>query len=100
MYKVNNYGYILTDEKAAANDLRQRIISIIIVLSYMLNVVSFLYWFRRAYYNLQTQMAFTNYTNKQAVYYWFIPIQTWYKPYRVMKDLFEETDHVLEERIE
>lgn len=100
LFRVKNYGHILTDEKVYSNDLRQKIIVIINLLGYLTTVITFLFWFRRAYYNLETCINFTNYTNSQTVYYWFIPILALYKPYRIMEDMFVQTDTVLEEGIE
>lgn len=98
-FRVKYYGHVITDEQASADDIRNRVALASAIILYILCIITFLNWLRRAYYNLETQVKFTNYTNKQAVYYWFIPILALYKPYRLTKDLFEETDNILCERI-
>jgi O-antigen/teichoic acid export membrane protein len=44
-------GYYILDEEAEANDVRQGIIGIIQTILYIISIVVFLNWFRRAYGN-------------------------------------------------
>lgn len=98
-FRVKYYGHIVTDEQASFDDIRNRVIHILSIILFIHCVITFLNWFRRAYYNLEQLANFTNYNDRQAVYYWFIPIINWFKPYLIVKDLFEETDIVLNNRI-
>jgi len=45
-------GNYISYEEASANDTRQQIIAIIYMIAYTISAVTFILWFRRAYYNL------------------------------------------------
>lgn len=55
----------------------------------------FMRWFRRAYYNLGVLTGECVYDDSWAVKAWFVPFLNLYRPYKMMKELFEETDKYL-----
>lgn len=56
--------------------------------------VVFLNWFRRAYANLhRIGVDYLNHTDLHAVWCWFVPILNWFRPYKIMKEIWSETQH-------
>jgi hypothetical protein len=59
-------------------------------------VITFLFWFRRAYYNLgQLNEGYTAYTDGWAVGAWFIPLLNLIRPVQIMSELERETQEIL-----
>ena len=90
----------ITTEAAESNDTRQRIIAIFSLIAYIISIVTFISWFRRAYYNLHSKIENLDNSEAAAAYSWFIPIVNLYKPQNIMKEIFEETELFLEQNIE
>ncbi len=84
-------GGNITAEAATANDLRHQFISIIYLLVYIVSGITFIMWFRRAYYNLHQKVKVLSYGDGWAAGSWFVPFINLYRPYEIMKELYEET---------
>jgi hypothetical protein len=56
-------------------------------------------WFSRAYYNLHQKVNYLSYSDGWAIGCWFVPILNLYRPYKMMKELFEETKKLLEKKV-
>jgi hypothetical protein len=91
---VANGGQITT-ETATDNDLRQKIIGIIYLILYVISGITFIRWFRRAYYNLHLKAETLSFTEGWAAGCWFVPIISLYRPYQIMKELYQETQTLL-----
>jgi hypothetical protein len=91
-------GGIISTESATANDLRQQIIAIVFMIAYITSAVTFISWFRRAYYNLHTQISNLRFDEGWAAGAWFVPFVNLVRPYQIMKELYQETEHLLAER--
>ncbi|PZP51133.1 MAG: hypothetical protein DI598_03930 [Pseudopedobacter saltans] len=89
-------GDIYTDNQLTNSDLRENIILFAYIIAYVISVVMFIRWFRRAYYNLEQKESFLSYTNATAAWAWFVPIFNLYKPYQMMKEMFSKTELLLE----
>lgn len=89
---INGTG--ISQEAADANDMRQSAIARINFILILASSVVFLVWVYRAYDNLtKLNINTLNYTPGWAVGYWFVPILSLYKPYSVMKEIWEETQY-------
>jgi Domain of unknown function (DUF4328) len=88
-------GIEISIEVADANDMRQRIIGILYLIALIVSAVTFIQWFRRAYYNLQLKTNHLTYSDGLAAGSWFIPIICFYRPYQIMKELYHETKSLL-----
>jgi hypothetical protein len=88
-------GGEITRQAAADNDTRQRIIAITYLIAYIVSSVVFIRWFRRAYYNLHLRVNFLAHSEGWAAGGWFVPIVNLYRPYRIMKELYLETNELL-----
>ena len=91
---VANGGEILT-ETATANDTREQMIGIIYLIVYVISAVTFIQWFRRAYFNLHQKVAYLAHTEGWAAGGWFVPIVSLYRPFQIMKELYQETKELL-----
>lgn len=67
----------------------------ILTIVYIISIIMFIRWFRRAYYNLYTITGTTEYGDGWAAGAWFIPIGNLYIPYGIMKELYVKTDRYL-----
>jgi hypothetical protein len=90
-----SYGNSISMDTATANDTRQHIIAIIYLITYFVSVVTFIQWFRRAYFNLHLKVDNLLQTESWAAVSWFIPIICLYRPFQIMKELYQETKNLL-----
>lgn len=83
-------GVIITDEAANSNDFREQMVSIIYLIVFIVSIVTFIQWFRRAYYNL-SQRTTCAHSEGWAAGSWFVPIINWFRPYQIMKEMWDKT---------
>ena len=57
--------------------------------------ITFIRWFRRAYYNLKLLPYRTRHGDGWAAGSWFVPILNLFRPYSMIKELFEGSSHML-----
>lgn len=88
-------GYYILDGEAEANDLRQGIIGITQTILYIISIVVFLNWFRRAYGNLHRLYGrhYLKHKESMALWFWFIPILWFFRPVQIMNEIWKETQH-------
>ena len=91
---VANDGQI-SSETATDNDLRQKIIAIIYLVTYIISGITFIRWFRRAYFNLHLKAETLSFTEGWAAGSWFVPFISLYRPKQIMKELYVETQSLL-----
>ncbi|NIK73072.1 hypothetical protein FHS56_000558 [Thermonema lapsum] len=83
---------------ATANDTREQMIGTIYIIVYVISAVTFIQWFRRAYFNLHQKVKNLAYTEGWAAGSWFVPIVNLYRPYQIMKELYQETKELLNKK--
>jgi hypothetical protein len=88
-------GAEISMETATANDTREQIIAIVFLIAYIISAVTFIQWFRRAYFNLHLKVNHLSHTEGWAAGSWFVPIVNLYRPYQIMKELYQETKDLL-----
>jgi len=88
-------GLEITTEAADLNDTREGFIAIVYTIVSLLSAVTFILWFRRAYYNLHQNVNHLSQTEGWAAGSWFVPIVNLYRPYQIMKELYLETKEFL-----
>lgn len=88
-------GGEISMETANANDIREQIIGILYVIAFVISGVTFIQWFRRAYFNLHTQLNYLNHSEGWAAGSWFVPVVNLYRPFQIMKELYIETIELL-----
>ena len=94
---VVNGGFI-SPVQATLNDLREQIIAILYLLASIVSAIMFIQWFRRAYFNLHLHVDYLLHPEGWAAGSWFVPIVSFYRPYQIMKELYEESIELLEKR--
>ena len=80
----------ISDVTADSNDMRQAFIYILYLAGFIICVITFISWFRRAYYNLGVHMKKSK-TDGWAAGAWFVPILNLFWPYQIMVELYEKT---------
>ena len=88
-------GGEISIESADSNDTREQLIGVIFMIVYIISAVTFIQWFRRAYYNLHQRVNHLSQTEGWAAGSWFVPIVNLYRPYQIMKELYQETKELL-----
>ena len=78
--------------EAEANDLRHQIIVYTNVAIYIVCIVLFIMWFRRAYYNLVLSgKVYTEFGEGWAAGAWFVPFINLVRPFTIMKEIWVKT---------
>lgn len=84
-------GQRVSMEAASANDARQQLLAIVLVIAYIATAVVFIQWFRRAYYNLHQRVSGLSQSEGWAAGSWFVPFLNLYMPYQIMREMYIET---------
>ncbi|MCB0737765.1 MAG: DUF4328 domain-containing protein [Bacteroidetes bacterium] len=84
-------GIEISTENAKINDMREWIVGIVYLVAYIISIVTFILWFRRAYYNLHQRVENLDQKDRMATISWFIPIVNLFGPYQIMKELYYRT---------
>jgi hypothetical protein len=93
-------GENISEEEAIFNDLRQGIVGIFQFVVYLTSIVVFLMWFRRAYENLhKLGIDYLEYNTNMAVWSFFIPFINLYRPYKIMKEIWIESQEQLKKLV-
>ena len=98
--QANLLNKFLTGETLAigegdTNDIREQIIGLLYTIVYIASAVTFIMWFRRAYYNLHQKVTYLSYGEGWAAGAWFVPILNWFRPLQIMNDLYRYTPEFL-----
>lgn len=94
-------GTSVSSSEADMNDLRQAIIGMTQFAAFILCVVVFLNWFRRAYGNLHRIAPHVpEHSEKTAVWSFFVPILNLFRPYTIMKEIWLKSQRQILERKE
>lgn len=88
-------GAEISTETVVTNDTREQIIGVLYLIGYIVSTVTFIQWFRRAYFNLHLKADHLNHTEGWAAGSWFVPIICLYRPYQIMKELYQKTKELL-----
>lgn len=84
-------GETVSPEAAQFNDLRESLIGLLYLVVFIISTITFIQWFRRAYYNLHIKVKNLNHSEGWAAGSWFVPIISLYRPYQIMEELYEES---------
>lgn len=93
-------GELVTEQEKIANDVREAIISLFYLVIFIGSIITFIQWFRRAYFNLGLLSNNLSTTDGWASGAWFIPIMSLYRPYQMMKEMFIVTNIILKTKVE
>ena len=76
---------------------RQQGLAVLFLIFFVISMVTFILWFRRAYYNLNLLIDGTAHNESWAAGAWFVPIIGLYRPYEIMKELYVKSETYLKE---
>lgn len=65
----------------------------------IISAVTFIMWFRRAYYNLHQTPIPLSYSERWAAIGWFVPIMNLFVPFQIMKDLYQKTNIIFQQNL-
>jgi hypothetical protein len=88
-------GGEISNETIESNDSREQIIGLFYLIAYIISAVTFILWFRRAYFNLHQKINHLSHSEGWAAGSWFVPFISLYRPYQIMKELYQETTDLL-----
>jgi hypothetical protein len=91
-------GIFISDEEIEASNKRELVIGLFYSVAGIFSYVTFIQWFRRAYYNLHQKVTYLSYKESMALVSWFIPFVNLYRPFQIMRELYIETKDLLEKR--
>lgn len=91
---IKNREYIL-DTSIITHDRVIGIIGFITLFVYIICIVYYVLWFRRAYHNLAQFHDKLKYSNGWAAGAWFIPLFHWIGPIQMMVELYKKTIQIL-----
>jgi hypothetical protein len=91
-------GVDFTTEEAENNDTRQQLLAGVNLIVIIISGVTFIQWFRRAYFNLHTKVKDLRYTEGWAAGSWFVPFTNLIRPKQIMNELYERSDALLTQR--
>lgn len=72
----------------------QSLLSIVEIGLTVWSAVSFMRWMRRAYFNLAALGVGVEYDDRWAVSAWIIPVVSLYRPYTIMREIWQRTQRV------
>ena len=90
-------GVEIANYKLEQNDSREQLLGVVTLIVSIISAVTFIQWFRRAYFNLHSLVPNLTYTEGWAAGSWFVPIIGFYRPYQIMMELYNKTIARLEE---
>ena len=94
--EVNDGGFV-SEQAANANDTREQIIAIVYLIVFIISGITFIQWFRRAYYNLGVRTK-CKHTEGWAAGAWFVPIISLFRPVQIMNELWDKTSKLISEK--
>jgi hypothetical protein len=89
----------ISDQEAAANDLREMVVGLMMLAVLLACMVAYLTWLYRAYSNLPALGNSRNalrYSPGWAIGSWFIPLANVFIPYQIVKETWEKSDPGIE----
>lgn len=89
----------IADQTLDTNDMREGLLALVYIIVYIISIVTFIQWFRRAYYNMNLR---TNCEHSEgwAAGSWFVPILCLYRPYKIMEEMSNEATRILKTKSE
>jgi hypothetical protein len=88
-------GEAVTEKMAASNDIRQLIVDLLFILIFLISAVTFIMWFRRAYFNMHKRIRSGNFTEGWAAGSWFVPVLCFFRPFQIMREMWRESASLL-----
>ena len=91
-------GSEIANYKLEQNDSREQLVGVVTLIVSIISAVTFIQWFRRAYFNLHSLVPNLTYSEGWAAGSWFVPVIGFFRPYQIMVELYNKTIARLVER--
>ena len=89
-------GVVFTEEEATAFETKTIIFTVAFLICYVITVVVFLNWFRRAYGNLhRVGLEKMEHEESMAAWAWFIPVIFIFRPVQITSEIWAKTQNVI-----
>ncbi len=98
IYTMMDQGDFVSGKLFLAGNVTEGAIGLLYLSMYIVSAITFIRWFRRAYYNLGTLTHNLGYEDRWAAIAWFVPIMNLFVPYRIMNELYTKTDKYLKQQ--
>ena len=85
-------GVYITKEQFQADTLRQVIISLLQFVALIISAITFILWFRRAYFNQEVKFEYMYSKNVWTGISFLIPLYNLFKPFQLMKELHQNME--------
>lgn len=95
--QVSDGNPLLMDD-ANANDSRVQLIAVLYLMVFIVSGITFIMWFRRAYFNLHNRVDFLEYSEGWAAGSWFVPIMSLFRPFKIMKEIYQVLLRILHKK--
>jgi hypothetical protein len=89
-----NKGEMITTDEVSINSLRMLVSAILYSIAFIVSAVTFILWFRRAYYNL-AQRRSLRFSDGWAAGSWFVPFINLGRPLVMMREMYNECKSML-----
>lgn len=93
-----NKGEYVSPNSAMLNAYMQIAIKFFWLIAYIISGITFIMWFRRAYYNILLHVKICTWSEGWAAGSWFVPIMNLFLPCQIMYDLHTKTNKFLAEK--
>src|SRR2546423_1377035 len=85
-------GPLLTDDQFTLIDQLQEALIVVWLVALVIAAIAFPVWMHRAYRNLPAVGAHgLKFTPAQAVWWWFVPVASYWQPYRVVREIWQRS---------
>lgn len=84
-------GEDLSEHTINNSDIAMGLASLVYLAVFIFTAITFIKWFRRAFYNLQRSTTGLQYTEDWAAAGWFVPVLNLFRPYQIMRELYTRT---------
>lgn len=101
MYSMFNSmitGSYVSKERILTNSYIQLSTKALWFVTYIFSIITFILWFRRAYYNILQHVKICTWSEGWAAGCWFVPILNLFLPCQLMFDLHNKTNKFLSEK--
>ena len=102
---IYQYKFLITSNErenivltSGINDTIHLIALFSFILFYLISIITFVQWFRRAYFNLHIYIKTLTFSEGWAAGCWFVPIINLFRPFQIMNELYKETDYYLSKK--
>jgi hypothetical protein len=87
-------GMLLTEQQIAANDTREQVLGVSVLVAFGAVAAVFLWWKVAAYRLLSAFVPFgTEHTPGWAAGAYFVPILNLFRPYQIMREIWDGSEH-------